>query len=694
MNPIPEQNGSARKSVCAESLHNAGIPLSDRVELLFAQGLPAYLISLVNAGILSTLLWPVCKSYELLIWFGVIGLISMLRWGLAKLYLHPRRPDLPAETWHHYFLFGTACAGLSWGSAGWFFFPAEAQIYQFILIFVLAGMAAAAVPILAASQTAFWVFTLPALGPLIGRFLSASDSTSLAMGALGLLYVLGLAKSAQTVGASILEGIRIRHENSDLLNKLNRINEDLCTEIQEHQQALAALRASEQCSRQQSHYQANHDLLTGLANRYHFDRRLQEVLDKAKATRSEYALCFMDLDQFRIINTHYGYRAGDALLCQLAAFLSSNIRQHDVLARLGGDEFVLLLTDCNLEQASRIAQTLCRKVEQFTCCWDDQAFSVSLCIGIAMLDRHTTSVHWALGQAESACLSAKKQGRGNMRIAHPNDTEINRQRDDMQWLARLEQALAHNQFKLYYQPIKALNDATDLISKHYEILLRLDDGSGGLISPGTFFPIAERYGLAPQIDRWVIETVFGWLHQHRPSITSIFAINLSGQSLSIPHLAEFVADRIEHYELCGAQLCFEITETAAIANLSIATELIRRLRALGCHFALDDFGSGLSSFAYLKHLDVEFLKIDGLFVKDIAQNSLDRTMVQSIHEIGHALGKKTIAEHVENEATLQILRDIGVDYSQGFHIGMPEPLTTDSKTFIPSSRRAKLRVVS
>ena len=813
------KNGlSPDKQINMTTTANAVIALAERVKILFAHGPRAYLFSSVSACILITILWPVAEPQTLLLWLTVIISISMLRWALAQYYALTPQTTYQATTWHRYFLIGVTCAGTIWGSTAIFLFPAASPAHQFFLIFVLAGITTAAVPTLAASRIAFLYFAIPALGPMIIRFLSSPDAMSLAMGALSLLYLLALIKSAQLTENRMQECFQVRDQNATLQALLANAQNALHDKEQAQRELQHSLHTSQQrlqdfaetasewfwemdeqlrfsylserfvkatgipaetiigCTRdeiyqghaaaesgaleqhfrvienresfsdvefhihgpnneaivisisgkpvvdpsgrflgyrgtgrnityaykanQLLHFQASHDAMTGLANRHHLEIELQQIFDQTKALRGEHALCFMDLDRFKLINASYGHTAGDTLLCQLAVLLSSFTRKQDVLARLGGDEFALLLKDCTIKQARRIARTLCQTVEKFQCSWQDSSIGTSISIGLIPINQHTDTARAALSDAENACFIAKKLGRNEVHCIVPSAGEQTQRQLEISYLTRLEQALSQDQFKLYYQSIKPLSHHDKSAGIHFELLLRLDDGLGNSITPDVFLPIAEKYGIAPQIDRWVINAALHWLQQYlnNPVHTGthpVIGINLSGQSLSNLRLLDYIQERLAHYKIAPKMICFEITETAAIANIDNAVLLIQRLRNRGCRFALDDFGSGFSSYAYLKNLDVDYIKIDGSFIKDIANNTLNRTMVQSIQAIGQALGKKTIAEHVENDPTVQILRDIGVDYIQGYHIDIPRPLALHQ----PSERvvlpgRANLRVVS
>ncbi len=419
-------------------------------------------------------------------------------------------------------------------------------------------------------------------------------------------------------------------------------------------------------------YHASHDILTGLVNRREFENRLERALKSAKADEGNYALCYLDLDQFKIINDTCGHAAGDTLLGQLGALLKSKIRWRDTLARLGGDEFGILLENCTLDEAMRSAEVLREAIQEFRFNWDDRTFRLATSIGVVPIAAETDDVAGLLSAADSACAAAKEAGRNRIHCFQENDIELLRRRREIQWAARINNALEESRFELFRQVIRPLQAADGGV--HYELLLRMRDENGGLISPGIFISAAERYGIIPSIDRWVIENSFNWLisaadERERLELCSI---NLSGQSLGDEKFLPFVIEQFKSTGLDPGKICFEITETAAIASYSQANRFIQALKELGCLFALDDFGTGLSSFGYLKHFPVDFLKIDGSFVKEILHDPIDREMVRSINEIGHLTGKRTIAEFAENVEIIDMLTRMGIDYAQGFGVAEPE----------------------
>ena len=422
-------------------------------------------------------------------------------------------------------------------------------------------------------------------------------------------------------------------------------------------------------------YHASHDLLTGLVNRREFEARLERALKSAKARETSYALLYLDLDQFKIVNDSCGHSAGDQFLGQLGALLKSKIRWRDTLARLGGDEFGVLLESCNLDEAMQTAESLRASISEFTFKWDERPFNLTVSIGVVPIAADNEDVAALLTAADSACAHAKDAGRNRIHSFQENDINLMRRRREMQWAARITNALQENRFELYRQTILPLRSVED--GAHYEILLRMRDENGGVISPGLFIEAAERYDKSPEIDRWVIRNTFRWLvsEADERERLALCSINLSGKSLGDEKFLPFVVNQFQMSGLDATKICFEITETAAIASYSQANRFINALKELGCKFALDDFGTGLSSFGYLKHFPVDFLKIDGSFVKEILHDPIDREMVRSIAQIGRLTGKQTIAEFAENEEIITMLRGMDIDYAQGYGVSEPKRVT-------------------
>lgn len=444
-------------------------------------------------------------------------------------------------------------------------------------------------------------------------------------------------------------------------------------DITDRKRAEEALRESEQ----RLAWQASHDPLTGLANRHEFEQRLESALLNASMHSQIHSLCYLDLDRFKIVNDTCGHIAGDELLRQVAVLLQSQVRSADTVARLGGDEFGLLLNNCPTQQALRIANTLRQKLEEFRFAWQDKIFTIGVSIGLVGIDANITDSASLLNAADAACYTAKNTGRNRVHIYQADDRDLAIAYGQMQWISKLHKALENNSFCLYCQPIVALSSA-EFALKHYEILLRLQDETGDLIPPMAFIPAAERYGLMHLIDRWVIRTLFTHLGQHYQKNSEdrdrcVYAVNLSGASINDDQFMDFLHEQFSQHQIPPQAICFEITETIAITNLNNASKVIRELKDLGCSFALDDFGSGMSSFAYLKNLPVDYLKIDGNFVREIVDVPTDLALTEAINQIGHVMGLKTIAEFVENDAILQKITELGVDYAQGFGIAEPHP---------------------
>jgi diguanylate cyclase (GGDEF)-like protein/PAS domain S-box-containing protein len=422
-------------------------------------------------------------------------------------------------------------------------------------------------------------------------------------------------------------------------------------------------------------YHASHDILTGLDNRHEFDARLERALRSARARETSYALCHLDVDQFKIINDTCGHSAGDALLGQVGALLKTKIRWRDTLARLGGDEFGVLLEGCSLDEAMRMAEQLKETIRNNKFVWEERTFRLGCSIGVVPITGDSGDVAALLSAADSACAAAKEAGRNRVFSFQENDLDLMRRRTEMQWAARINNALEESRFELYRMEIAPLQRHDP--GAHYELLLRMKDETGKIVSPTDFILVAERYGIMPQIDRWVVENALRWLASEADERErlALCSINLSGQSLVDGDFLPFVQRMLKNSGIDGTKICFEITETAAIASYSQANRFIQALTELGCKFALDNFGTGLSSFGYLKLFPVDFLKIDGIFVKEILHDPIDREMLRSINEIGHLTGKLTIAEFAENAAIIDLLRSLGVDYAQGYGIASPQRIS-------------------
>jgi len=419
-------------------------------------------------------------------------------------------------------------------------------------------------------------------------------------------------------------------------------------------------------------HQARHDPLTGLPNRREFESRLGDLLEQARRGDALHALCYVDLDQFKVVNDGCGHAAGDQLLAELATLLHHQIRRGDLLARLGGDEFGLLLTDCPPEKASQIAGDLLASIGDFRFRWGERSFTVGASMGLVPVSATAASAAELMREADLACYTAKDLGRNRIHLFRPGDADLARRRSEMQWATELRDALDQQRLLLYVQPICALGGADGL--PWYEVLLRLRQRDGRITLPGAFLPAAERFGLMPLIDGYVLARAIGHLLGPGRAGGARLSVNLSGRSLEAPGVISMLQDYFGDPRHLPGRLCLELTESTAVAHLGRTREFISRLRGAGCQFALDDFGTGVSSFAYLKHLPVDYLKLDGSFVRDITREPIDRAMVEAIHRLSAIMGFETIAEFVEDEATLQMLRGIGVNHGQGFLLGRPAPI--------------------
>ncbi|MFO1318942.1 MAG: EAL domain-containing protein [Burkholderiales bacterium] len=426
-------------------------------------------------------------------------------------------------------------------------------------------------------------------------------------------------------------------------------------------------------------YQASHDALTGLINRTEFERRLDLALQTATQMGRHHAVLYLDLDQFKVVNDTCGHAAGDQLMRQVSTLLQHCLREGDTLARLGGDEFGVLLENCPPDAADRIADKLRQTVTDFHFAWGNLSFNIGVSIGLVNVEDALFTLAEVLRAADTACYMAKEKGRNRVQVYHPEDSELTIRQGEMEWIGRLQRALDENRFVLHAQEIFEVAGPRRG-GRHCELLIRMLDEDGHLVPPMAFIPAAERYNLMPAVDRWAIRTALATLSrlgsEEGPHPIELCAINLSGASITDERFLDFVREQFTRFAVPYSMICFEITETAAIANLDRAERLMRELKALGCWFSLDDFGAGMSSFAYLKHLPVDFLKIDGAFVKDMADDPIDRAMVEAINNVGHVMGKKTIAEFVDSPQVFEALRRIGVDYAQGYGLARPEPFAS------------------
>jgi len=422
-------------------------------------------------------------------------------------------------------------------------------------------------------------------------------------------------------------------------------------------------------------YQASHDALTGLVNRREFERQVNAGLDAVKAEGGNHILCYMDLDRFKAVNDTCGHLAGDNMLREVAGLLRDQVRDSDVVARLGGDEFAMLLVGCPLEKARQIAEDACSAVRNYRFVWQDRIFDIGISVGVVEINQQSSSLEDVLGAADSACYVAKQQGRGRVHIYSANEEKAARQRGEIHWLRKIQAALKDDCFELFAQPIISVAGRIPR-GPAVEVLLRLNDEDEGQIGPGKFIAAAERYHLIGALDRWVVQATLASIANgsiRLPDERSV-AINISGQTMADDEFLEFVVEALDHSQVDPAQICFDVTERAVLADLNHARRFIGVLHGIGCSFALDDFGSDIGSLASLNGLEIDFLKLDGLYTRNLAGDAVSQEVVSSVTRLSHAVGFKVIAEQVEDQASFDELRELGVNFIQGNYVEEPRAL--------------------
>ena len=426
---------------------------------------------------------------------------------------------------------------------------------------------------------------------------------------------------------------------------------------------------------QQMSYQASHDALTGLINRREFERRLDESVQGARTGDGQHALCYLDLDGFKAVNDTCGHMAGDSMLREVAGLIKEKVRDSDTVARLGGDEFGMLLVGCPLEKGRQIADDVCYAVKDYRFVWRDKIFNIGVSIGLVEVGHESGETEDLLSAADSACYVAKKQGKGRVHVYSSHDEAVARHRGEIQWLQRLQSALSNDTFELFSQPIVSL-DGKAKNGPAFEILLRMRDEDGAEILPGKFMRAAERYQIMPHIDRWVVQTTLAALASESIGLPvgRTCAINISGQTLADEGFLEFVVDCLDRTGVDADKICFEVTESAVVDNLTHAQRFIGVLHGMGCRFALDDFGSDVGSIANLKNLAMDYLKIDGSFIRGLGSDDVSHAMVDAMIKLARTLDFEVVAEQVEDNKSLEVIRSLGFDYVQGFLLGRPQPL--------------------
>ncbi|MFQ5488418.1 MAG: DUF1631 family protein, partial [Gammaproteobacteria bacterium] len=423
-------------------------------------------------------------------------------------------------------------------------------------------------------------------------------------------------------------------------------------------------------------HETTHDQLTGLLNRREFERLTREALQHSSPANRGHILCYLDLNQFDVINSRCGYEAGDRLLIEVTGLLQQACNEKTPLARLAGDDFAMLLEDCTIDEAEERLHLLLKHTAKYRFIYDGKHYPTSLSIGLVPLFTGISNITELLQAGEAGCRLAQEKGGDPIHIYQQDDEPLTRKQELLHWLSRVDEALENDTFELRCQPIVPITTQGYDKPHHSEILLAMSDEQGNPISPEAFILAAEHYNRMPDIDRWIVRAVLRWMKEHATVLdeTGGFAINLSGRSLNDNDFKDFILSEIRNSQVPVERLCFEVTETAGIDNLSSAADFILAVKDTGCSFSLDDFGSGMSSYGYLKNLPVDYLKIDGAFIKEIDKNPEDYAVVKSITEIGHFMGKKIIAEYVESDTILALLREIGVDYAQGYAVGIPRLL--------------------
>jgi len=593
----------------------------------------------------------------LLSWFVAIGLVYMIRW-LTVNYFY--RLDVTIEgnsyRWEKIYLIGTLITGLLWGGGSYFIFPESNPLLDSVIVLTIGGLVAAASVTYAPSKYLGLAFSLPALLPLSFYFFSHDGGEYFYMGVIILIYLFVVFASNKVMNKTNMKGIILGIKNDvlidELRNKMLKI-EDMTGEIS---------------------YQASHDMLTGLINRREFEARLEKAITDVRRNGRNHVLCYMDLDEFKVVNDTCGHIAGDALLQNLAKHLEGKIRSTDTIARLGGDEFGLLLPLCNIDKAREIANKLRETVKNFQFVWDRKPFDIGVSIGLVEINENMRTLNDILKAADSACYVAKDLGKNRIHIYQDDDIQLTQRLGDMHSAQAVQKSLLEDRFVLFAQEIRC--NHAGKTKWHGEFLVRMLGENDEIISPDKFIPAAERYHLMVELDKWVINSAFRYIKQLEEKYDDaiLCAINLSGQSICDHDFLNYVVNKFDEFEISPGSVCFEITETAIVSNFFHAEKLLDVLKGMGCSFALDDFGSGLSSFGYLKRLTVDYLKIDGSFVRSMLDDEKDYALVKSINQVGQEMGMKTIAEFVENEKLHKALTDMNVDFSQGYGIAYPVSL--------------------
>jgi diguanylate cyclase (GGDEF)-like protein len=648
-----------------------------RVELLHGQMTSTIIGSLTTGLLVVALLHSFDAGLPLVSWFAMLGAISLLRSLQVLRYRASSGDSTRIERWRRAFIVSNFAVGCVWGSL--VSVPNLDDIRQAAaVIVVLGGVMGTSSVLYAASFRAFLAFTLPIMAAMLAvvsqhpglgsfvPFLIVYDAAVI-VGARRNARALTESLSLQLENVELLDSLQDERDRFRLLNaELESRVSERTTELSTSNELLQQEIAERDRVQQKLLYQASHDALTSLVNRTEFEARLRKVVSDRRRSRRPHAVCCMDLDQFKLVNDTCGHGAGDELLRRLSGMMQAQVRTGDVLARLGGDEFGILLYDAGLNESMQLIERLRDMIENFTFLWERRQFKVTASFGVAIVTDDYDSVTDVLRDADTACFLAKDRGRNCVHVHVQDDATVSERRQQMAWINRLDAAMGDGRLLRARQPI--VNGAGHG-APHWEVLLRLRDEDGDIVTPGFFLPAAERFGMMPRLDRFVVERLTDYLADD-PDGADCYAINLSGASLGDERLLAFLIERVKRCQN-PARLCFEITETSAISNLTEVREIIAELRGLGCQFSLDDFGTGMASFDYLRSLPVDFLKIDGSFIRDIADNPISLAMVRAVNDIAHLMGMRTVAEFVETQQIATVLRGIDIDYLQGYAFGRP-----------------------
>ena len=649
---------------------------------LFRQRIDLYGAFFAAAAVTVAVLWEVSPPRWAVPWLCAVAFAHLWQIGVISRWREsPETRD--GQRFSRYYLAALFTAGLVWGQLGLVLYPQSFEHRAFaalVLTAVCAGIASTLAPL----RWGFPLFAVPAVLPLLVRSGMQATPLDLSLALAVLLLIVALARLAYLLHHRFAESERLRYDHEQLIDELYDTNEGLMTQIEERE----AIDTRFQKLEEEFSYQASHDPVTGLPNRQQFEADLRETVQDG---RGGHALCVIDLDQFKIINDTCGHLAGDELLRQLARILPSRVRQTDLIARLGGDELGVLLRHCPIERAEETADSLRQTIEAFRFNWKERQHVVTASVGVVAIDEAETDPASLLVRADAACFTAKEQGGNRVHSSHPGDHETARRHTEMQLVSRIRTALEQDRFRLRFQSI------VDPLAKpeqpqRIEILVTMLDRHGKSISPSSFIPAAERFNVMEAVDRWVVAQTLDRLSAHwadprwqdpawasgnvegcGPRIEQCF-INLSGTSLASEDFAGFVKAQLIKHQVPRGRICFEVTETTAVRDLPRAVAFMTELREMGCSFALDDFGTGVSSFGYLRSLPVDYIKVDGSFVRDIHTDRVDHAIVESIHHVATQLNLRTIAEFVESRAVVSRLMRLGIDLMQGYALARPAML--------------------